>query len=119
MSYIPRFLEASVHKGVFGERQELRTCEVTKNLSHSSISDMENMWQCHGSRSLCKLQPRWGAKWDLFHYPKLDVKLYIEDSRITIEIECSLSILLSCPRYTDGRRPIERQLLLMSVLSLR
>ena len=58
MSYIPQFPEASVHKGVFGERQELRTCEGTKNLSHSSISDLEDMWQCHGRRSLCKLQPR-------------------------------------------------------------
>lgn len=96
MSHMPCFPEGSVHKGVFGERQELRTREVTKNLSHSSINDLEDGWQCYGSRSLCKLQPRWGARWDLFHYPKLDVELYMEDSRITIEIESSLSILLPC-----------------------
>ncbi len=50
-----------------------------------------------------------GTKWDLFHYPKLDVELCKTDSRITIEMESSLFILLSWPRYSDGKRSIERQ----------
>lgn len=121
MSYILRFPEASVHKGVFGERQELRMYEVTKTFhSPVSVTSVSVTWKIGRTATEVALvqASRDGGEVGPLPLSKLDVELYKKDSRIIIEMISPLFILLSWPRFPDGSRSIERQISSMSVFFL-